>query len=356
MRKVSRREFIALAGLGGLAVCALGAWKWIPGKRRIAVAAVRGQDEKNYLAYFSPQDFFIEMVEIPFEPHSITQISETALAAIEKHGPRLLLFDFQSKTLSPSFYAPNGSVFNGHAAYVDGSLLVSLMSEKDAYNLRSNRSGALIAFDISKRSFSHSIDSHGFGPHDVVVRGSTAIVANSNSETGLSTLSAFDWKSGALIRRYVAPESHCFRHIFPGPADLVVALSETKNENHAGVSLGYVPSHDYGREEMEFFHFVKSADYQAPKIDHSTYQRIGDTAYLCIYQIDKIAKFDVKKRSIELLAVPMPQGLVTDGNGSFCVLTRGRALRQPGQQGAFSQQLAHNDRIQYFTGHTFQNY
>lgn len=319
----------------------------------LLISSCCGQDGRPHLSCVDAVKMKIQMSEsIPFMPHSFTQIESDTVAGIEKHGPRFVLYDFEKNKVLGIQSVPSGYVVNGHAVFWNGQLLLPLVSETDSYALLTSKSGSLMPFDLKTMNSSNPIECFGYGPHDVKLIGDRLLVANSGGPDDRSTLSVFKPGRTKAERIYEAPENYSFRHIFPDRKDVILVLSEVGNESHIGCSYAYLPDHRFKTNSIEYYHFMKSTDGRTP-IEHASFTRINDHGFLCLYQENTVAKFDVAQKNVVLLNVEAPQGIgrhsdqlvsLSQGDLGHIDRTSGRTVRQ----------LSEDRKIKYFCGHTFQ--
>lgn len=216
---INRRTFIA--GAGSLFLSTLNAQSaGILGESEVLFSSCIKQADGNFGAIIlNERAELITQIDLPGRGHAVVfdRTSKKAVAFARRPGNFAAVFDVAGSTPTQTIIAPDGRHFYGHGVFsVDGKILYA--SENDF----EENTGKIGIYDVTN-SFSRigEFDSHGIGPHEILLMqdGKTLAIANGGIEThpdfgraklNLSTMQPslvfLDIKTGDLIEKHTLPE------------------------------------------------------------------------------------------------------------------------------------------------------
>ncbi len=227
---IERRAFLRGAGAAGLMLFGpLGRRSEAGEPAPLYLSGCRKPDGSFAVALFQPETGVVRTVPLPARGHDICASPDgrVAVAFARRPGTFACAFDLTREAEPTVFHTPEGRHFYGHGDFSpDGRLLFATENDYDGAR---GVIGLYDATDGYRRI--GEIDSHGVGPHEVVVMpdGRTLAIGNGGIETHpdagrmmlnvarmQANLAFVDWRTGELLARHtLPPEVHklSIRHV-----------------------------------------------------------------------------------------------------------------------------------------------
>lgn len=182
--EIERRAFIKLAGAAALTLCGptIPRAQTSDGATRYVSACMLG-DGSFAVVEFDPEGMILRTIPLPNRGHGLAMTSDRRVAVAFSRHPYTFGVAFEVGGNAPPtvFACPADRHFYGHGAFADGDRLL-LATENDYEDGR----GVIGVYDVAA-GFARigEFDSHGIGPHEMVVLadGRTAAIANGGIDT-----------------------------------------------------------------------------------------------------------------------------------------------------------------------------
>ncbi len=182
--EIERRAFIKLAGAAALTLCGptVSRAQASDGATRY-VSACMLADGSFAVVEFDPEGLILRTIPLPNRGHGLAMTADRHVAVAFSRHPYTIGVAFEVGGRAPPtvFACPADRHFYGHGAFADGDRLL-LATENDYEDGR----GVIGVYDVAA-GFSRigEFDSHGIGPHEMVMLadGRTAAIANGGIDT-----------------------------------------------------------------------------------------------------------------------------------------------------------------------------
>lgn len=236
--EIDRRTFIAGAGSLFLTTLSARSENILDESKTLFSSCIKQADGKFGAIILNERAELITQIELPGRGHAVIfeRNSNRAVAFARRPGNFALVFDVDGSMPTQTIIAPDGRHFYGHGVFSpEGDLLFT--SENDFEEI----AGKIGIYDVTN-NFSRigEFDSHGIGPHEILLMpdGKTLAIANGGIEThpefgraklNLSTMQPslvfLNIKSGDLIEKHTLPEDMSrlsIRHMAAVPNNSVI--------------------------------------------------------------------------------------------------------------------------------------